>query len=217
MNWRAEFTLKGFFYKILERLFVLRLLMITSYVPSLPESKNLLSVRRNTRTTMSCHTCEINEEDLASFKKNQKWCWSKTKASFEGNQNSMEGEWEQSRVLEETSMHSVRPIVVRIPFGKFHPSVDIYAIFCFKSLQNLSLGVDQLQNKWWRSMLSNKLREALALRAGFQTCKTSQADKITALSTIDRFWLNLNIDSWVLVLEFSNILEHYKTGVNERT
>lgn len=136
MKLLAECALGRHLFKIYDKRSLMQHLMIESYVADLPESKDLLSVKRINWTFMPCLICETNRKGLAGVTTAQRWCWSKRKAAFERTQNTIEGIREKLWVLEEMSMHPVKPILVWFPFVGIHPSVNIYAILYFEPMQN---------------------------------------------------------------------------------
>lgn len=97
---RAECALKELFSKMYDKWSPLLHLMIASHVADLPESKDLLSVKRGNQTFKPCHICKTNRRDFVGFTTGQQKCWSKTKAALKRTENATDKKQENLRDLE---------------------------------------------------------------------------------------------------------------------
>lgn len=91
------------------------------------------------------------------------------------------------KLLDEMSVVPGDPDLVSVPFARIHEGVDVYVIFRFEPLHNLSLGVSRLLKKFICNMLGDKSREtgAMKTRSGINT--SPEAVEALILSPLNMF------------------------------
>ena len=130
-------------------------LMLSSYVADIPEAEDMLSIKRNTNTSSPCHRCLVGKESMS--------CVTDVAERSVGNNLKMfhslkSGDEEVTNNFKKLSMIPVPPVLNSFPFVGIHPSVDIYAIFGFEPMHNLSLGISKLLKECTVSYLKDDKR-----------------------------------------------------------
>lgn len=89
-----------------------------------------------------------------------------TKTDLNGTENAAAGKRENLWVLEEISMHPVKPIIVRFSFVGVHPCVGIYAIYCLETMHSFSFCVRKVLKECLWNILADDKRATNAAESG---------------------------------------------------
>lgn len=100
--------------------------LLTPYIADIPESEEMLSVKRGTRTLSPCHNCLVTNNDFnfnkcgkqTSSKKTLKLLYDKGKSSSLAEEQ-----------LHQRSMLPLAPVLCRFLFIGVHRSVGLYTVF----------------------------------------------------------------------------------------
>lgn len=135
-------------------------LVVSSYLCDTPEAEDLLAVKRGTQCQSPCHVCLVRKEDLpfscvgtGRSLKDTSIMVSRLNVRSPG----IEEEFQSK------SMLSIPPILSQFPCMSLHPSVDIYTLFRYEPMHNLSLGISKLLKECCVYMLKDTERSSPAM------------------------------------------------------
>lgn len=133
--------------------------MMASYVADLPETEDLLSLKRGSATQSPCHRCMVQKHDLADMRCGTPRSLCEAMQLLDGSQNVSE----KDEVLAQRSMLPIPPILHTFPHIGLHPCVDIYRVFRCEPMHVFSLGLSPLLKECMCSMLKDENRVTKAM------------------------------------------------------
>ena len=155
-------------------------LVLASYVADIPESEDLVGVKRRVRTKKPCHRCLIPVERLS-------YCTREQPRSIKNTYNILNRGEESRHELEDLSMHSLPPVLSKFPHAGIHPCVDSYSIFRFEPLHNFSLGVSKLIKECASDLLRDEKRFTSNITKKDGTARSFSQVRKKILHTVNRF------------------------------
>lgn len=134
--------------------------IISSYLCDTPEAEDLLAVKRGTQCESPCHVCLVRKENLP-------FSCTATARSVHETEIMLSKLKQQTPGIDEEfqrkSMLSIPPLLSTFPMMSIHSSVDLYTLFRFEPMHNLSLGISKLLKECCVLMLKDSERTSPAM------------------------------------------------------
>lgn len=143
--------------------------LLTFYVADKPEAEDILSVKRADTTASPCRVCFIGKLQVTNFVRSKRWCLQETIVLLNYFKRCSRQAEEK---LQNLSMLSIRPVLSEFPLVGIHSIVDIYRIFRFQPLHNLSLGASSLLKKLLTAVFLDSSRQTTFMMAGGGNTRT---------------------------------------------
>lgn len=165
--------------------FKLRLhLVLASYICDIPEAEDSLSVKRGNQTESPCFRCLVRKGNLADGLCGETRTLAHTKQLLTGLERGIDSVMED---LKQFSMLSIPPVLSAFPMIGVHPCVDIYDIFRFEPMHNLSLGVSKMLKDCATIMLRDENRTSPAMITSSGAPRTFKHIRRSVLHALNDF------------------------------
>lgn len=160
---------------------------LTSYVADIPETEDLLGIKRGGQTKYSCHECMKMIEKLHMSTHFLKRNAQKTQELMKSaSQKSLTAK-ELEQYFAEESMLPLSPVLPNVLFAGAYLTVDIYSIFRYEPMHSLSLGVGRMLNEYIVYSLGDDRRLSSAMRRQNGNMRLFKSIKHTVLLTLNAF------------------------------
>lgn len=95
---------------------------------NIPESEDLLSLKRGSETVMPCHVCFAERHSLPLFTRTMRQTLKHTKSLLAG-ENGSGGQQDLETRVNLLSTHPISSVLSSFPFIGIHPLADLFATF----------------------------------------------------------------------------------------
>ncbi|NJK52916.1 MAG: hypothetical protein HC936_08975 [Leptolyngbyaceae cyanobacterium SU_3_3] len=160
---------------------------LTSYIADIPETEDLLGIKRGGQTKFPCHQCMVRKDKLHLSSQFPRRCIQHSRDMMErASSTSLMGR-DLEQFFGEESMLPLLPVLSDFPFVGTQPTLDIYSIFRYEPMHCLSLGVGRTLKECIVHMLGDEQRVSSDMRCQNGTMKSFKSIKRTVLSTLNAF------------------------------